>query len=1079
MTIRKKAELKLKKRTIIATLLIISVIIGLILISGISPVYCADKLDPFHAEFQLTDTRNPQVFDIAVTLEFSIHNSIEGKLNGSKFLCNEDIDSLTVTDPSGRRLLYTVKAYPRKRLIWEYPPADNGVRRVKISFMIRDAVKLSNNQYIINIDWLGGWKRPVVNATYSLMLPSGFDPKHILTSTPAEFVTETVNNKTLMRYKFKNARDKGLKVTLRSPEKTVLEKPAPSSKPEKTESEARQQLKENKKLPLEATLSRIRYARHTKKSERIIFEFNTDVPFELKQNKASNEVELIWKKELKVKKDLLADKQLNTGFMDSYRWKKTRNKTLSSVIKLKKDNIRVRYGSLKNPDRVYLDLSIDTRPKDSTPEDTLSLKKPEPVPQINIDKTPLTITPKITPKNNDLVNTSGMPKEAVPPSDAIPDNVPIEEKIHFKNAAKMHEAGDDQKAIIAFRELLNKYPDTALQESILYRIADAEYNIAEKSASISYEKALSAYQDAVLKYPGSKNASLAAFRQCECKRKDGLLADAVNQYTYFLKKYPSDQNAADAAYWIAELHYQLKQYKKALSGFESFLKKSSGSQFIREASFRIGDCYLKLNDFDRAEYYYEKAFRKWPDTAWLEPETLNNIAVTYYYKGRFNESRDIFMQSFNQYPDQENRDMLLRYCADTYQWEGNMQKAVNLYGLQLELFPESDEAKLSVMRIADIGVNVSGLDSSHCYFKGFNPYTSPETAYKWLLENDHSEKTWTEAYYKTGFLYAQKGQYETALAYFKKSMNQEPGGVYHKKSIDNITKMLVNLINQAAEQNDHIRVIDLYSKNEELFLKNYKDCSFKNRVAESFIEYGFLGSAENLLGDMLEKADQAGCRHQAAISLAKIDLERKQYSKAADKMKILLYGGEFLDPPLEEKAHHLLGDASFFQELYQDAVTAYAVPLKKPDVAPENYNSVLRIGRSFAALGYYYNGIHSLNRYIRLIETANFDEKKSRELKENAMLLISNYLTRTENYDAAINVLDKIENTTQDKDIRLMAGVSMADLMRVSKNNEAAIKKYTEISEKGPYNFYGSVAINKLNDIKWRTLNSPLIKEFL
>ena len=243
----------------------------------------------------------------------------------------------------------------------------------------------------------------------------------------------------------------------------------------------------------------------------------------------------------------------------------------------------------------------------------------------------------------------------------------------------------------------------------------------------------------------------------------------------------------------------MKEYENALNGFESLIKDYPNGPYLKESYFRVGDCYLKLNDFDRAEYYYEKAFKKWPEMAGLAPETLNNVAITFYYKGRFKKSREIFMLSFNRFPEQDRRDMLLRYCADSYQWEGDMQKALNLYGLQLELFPDSEDTMLSVVRIADIGVNVSGLSAENCIFKGFNPYYKPEKAYRWLLENDATQKTWTEANYKIGFLNAKKGNYKTALKYFEKSMNQGKKGTYHRKSIDNIGKMLVHLISQASD----------------------------------------------------------------------------------------------------------------------------------------------------------------------------------------------------------------------------------------------------------------------------------------
>ena len=120
----------------------------------VSSVFAVDKLDPYRADFRVVPDHNLEWKDIEVRLDFQIHNSNEGKLAGSKFLCLEKIDSIIITDGHGRRLPFTIKQYPRKRIIWEYGPAENGVRRVNISFRILGGMKKEGGNYLLNIDWV-------------------------------------------------------------------------------------------------------------------------------------------------------------------------------------------------------------------------------------------------------------------------------------------------------------------------------------------------------------------------------------------------------------------------------------------------------------------------------------------------------------------------------------------------------------------------------------------------------------------------------------------------------------------------------------------------------------------------------------------------------------------------------------------------------------------------------------------------------------------------------------------------------------------------------------------------------------
>jgi len=1024
--------------------------------------FCADNTDSINAEFDVIKTADKSKFDIGVKLDIAIQNSSEEKLNGSKIICKEDIDSLKVTDKNNNRLLYTVKASPDKRLIWEYPNPENGVRRVKISFMIRDGVKAINDNMVINLDWLGGWENKVLNSNFNIILPQGFSEKNIFKVIPNKYQVQKSGTRLKIIHNLKNSYKGGISVELRTPvdkKKFLKKKDFEKNKRKKVSLKSK-----NKSKIKGPVLNDIRFARHADKFDRIVFELTSIVNYEINYDELKNELEIKWKKPITVKKDLLIQKTINPVFIESYSWRKIRNKDLVSVIKFNRNNIKVKDGTLNSPPRIYLDFYAMPKKKDDAPKQSI-VKKTSKINEKKDKKSEVTriIKSRIPQVKKKKAVTEVMPEEYIKMNLDYPDNIPIEEKVMYKNANKFFESGDYSQSLKVYNDVLLKFPDSTLKEHILFRIADATYNLAEKKQGKTYHNAAKSYQAALLKFPDSKRASFAVFRIGECKRKDNLIIEAITQYKYYLNKYPKSENDSSARYWIAEHNYRMKEYENALNGFESLIKDYPNGPYLKESYFRLGDCYLKLNDFDRAEYFYEKAFKKWPEMAELSPEALNNIAITFYYKGRFKQSREIFMLSFNRFPEQDRRDMLLRYCADSYQWEGDMQKALNLYGLQLELFPDSEETMLSVVRIADIGVNVSGLSAENCIFKAFNPYYKPEKAYRWLLENDTSQKTWTEANYKIGFLNAKKGNYKTALKYFEKSMNQKKKGTYHRKSIDNIGKMLVHLINQASDENDYLSVLDLYSKNEELFLKPVDDCVFLNQVSLSYVKYGFLERAEVLLDDIYNNSEQAGCRHRAALCLATIDLER----------------GETLDQQIEDEANLILGDVYFAVGEYQDAVSVYTETLKKTEVAEKNFNRVLRLGKSFGSLGYYFNGIHTIKRYLELVDKSGLDEDAVEELKENAMMVCADYFSKTKNYSAAVNVLNKIVSSTKNEDMKLLAGVKKAELLLKTGKYYESVNAYDEVAKTGPYNFYGTVAINKLNSMKWDRKNTKILKEFL
>ena len=89
------------------------------------------------------------------------------------------------------------------------------------------------------------------------------------------------------------------------------------------------------------------------------------------------------------------------------------------------------------------------------------------------------------------------------------------------------------------------------------------------------------------------------------------------------------------------------------------------------------------------------------------------------------------------------------------------------------------------------------------------------------------------------------------------------------------------------------------------------------------------------------------------------------------------------------------------------------------------------------------------------------------------------YFSKTKNYSAAVNVLNKIVGLTKNDDMKLLAGVKKAELLLESGKYYESINSYDEVAQTGSYNFYGTIAINKLNSMKWDRKNREVLKEFL
>ncbi len=1009
--------------------------------------YPSAKLDPYSATFTVLKDGSSAWSDIRATIQFTIHNPSRGSLVGSKFICREDITSIRVTDGAGQQLPYTIKEYPRKRIIWEYNEPVNGMRTVKISFVMRNAVKKSGNAFKIRIDWVSGWTRPVLNARYRIHLPDRVAKGDIISIKPDNYTVRRAAEGTIIDYSFDRLKKGVLEIVIK--QKAAV-KNQTSMRPGETSRHI---------------MKGMRLAPHDPRTDRLVFDFNAVPRYQVVHDAGDDDAEIIFANQVSIDSAVMAQKKLTSRRISGISWKKDTGGRMSCIVHLKNPRVKIRYGKLYKPPRVYIDvreLSIKKKREKSLTTTTakeIQKKAVVPAPAVR-NQSPG--TDRITETDISALPTTSTTTSTIT---ILKKEPPIEQKLDYMKARKLFKLGDFVNAAKAYREFLSSYPDTALREDIYYEIADCFYGAAEREDHY-YNEAIEAYKKAAAMFPDSEKAPRAAFRVAECFRRQEFYIEAKSQYRFVKETYPESSYAVQSAFWIGECLYHMKKFKSALDAFQQYLDENPSGPHVKEASFRIADCYFQLKDYDRAEFYYERAIKKWPDMVSLAVDTLNNMAETYYYKSKFAESRRAFFLSFNLYPDQGDRAHILRFIGDAYQWEGKMQQALSIYISLAGMFPESPEAVVGVMRIADLGINVEGLADGEFMFKGFSPYKNPEAAYRWAISSDKTGELLAEAYYKLGFTLAKNDQYAQAVRFFKKSMLREEKGIYYKKSFENVQKILVKMIAGLADDNDYYTLVELYTRHKDPFLMPLGNCDFHYTVAKAFEELGLNDKAASHYEGIIARGKSNPCEQKAVVSLSRIYRDQGQLEKAERGLRILLYGSGDLPDEVARDASHVLGDVYYRKAQYQDAIDTYNDALKEHSVSRRYMQSLYRIGESFGKIGYYYNGIKALERMVAMANKIAENEKIPQSAYQ-AQLLIGDYLTERGNTGAAIARYSQLAKSRAADELRGWAYIKWGRALKESGDTERAAQVYGQAAELLPYAFLGTVAQQEIDELRF------------
>jgi len=1086
-----------------------------LLCAGSVPAASGDTLDPLRAEFEIIADNSSAWSDVRVRLDLRIHSAGQGKLAGNKFIGLEALDAVSVTDGQGRPLPHTVKEFPRKRILWEYGPAGaDGTRHATLRFTMRKAVKRADNGLALEIDWVGGWTRPVLNARVGFLLPAVLSKQDVLSCQPEGYVLQNIDGKTRLQYEFPRLEKATFRLALKPPARAAVAAKPRAAAPEQASAEPCPPARPKPRI------TAVRCSQRDADSDRLVFELSQKTPYGVTRKPSHKQIIVSWKVPLDVGRDITG-RVVRGALISGLEWNATPDGQLECGINLKREQFEMSAATLENPPRIYLDIAplkqapaeaaappgqeaaaaaagpgpeqpsapAPPAPAAATPEASPAGRPAElPADQATARQaqqpggTTSTILPESTPAAE---NPMTLPKPSsttiattsIVPLDLEEKPVPIEEKIEYRKAHKLLKTGEYLHAVDAYGHFLEKYPETLLKEEVMYEIGDCYYAQAASDPQYYYP-AIEAYLKARAAFPESAQSPLAAFRIGEAQRQRRLFVEARAQYQHVVQKYPQCPYVPDARYWSCECLYQMQKYRAALNEFQQFITDFSGGPREREATLRVADCYVQLKDFDRAEFYYQKAMKRWPDLLSVPLDSLNNMGMAYYDMGRFARCRDVLLYSFNVYPEQENRGELLRFVGDAYQWEGDMQRALLSYGHLVSMFGGSKQGMLGMMRMADLRANVAGMDSAMFTFSNFDPYQRPEDAYRWVIQNDPAGDLLTEAHYKLGFTMAQAGKYFEALDSFKRSMARESSGVYYRKSFENVQKILVKMIKIAADQHDYVTAVELYQKHAKNFLESLQDCSFRYVVGKSHFELGFLSSAERFFSELMRRNDDVACKQRSIVGMCAIDLQKGNVEQAEETLSLLLYGQK-VEPGVDAEAYHVLGDAYHLNGKSREAVDAYAVPLASRDISMRAVRSLYRSGEAFAKIGYHYNGIRVLKR---LMDTAAQVQPQTEELHylvRQARMMTGDLLLASGNYQAAVKAYRAMADASPGPQQRGWALLKMGEALAKTGDESGAARALEEAAAAAQFHFPGTLAQARLADLTWTSKMQNELKNYL
>lgn len=151
-----------------------------------------------------------------------------------------------------------------------------------------------------------------------------------------------------------------------------------------------------------------------------------------------------------------------------------------------------------------------------------------------------------------------------------------------------------------YKELIDLFEDKKLKEQIERRIADVYMMEAvdeELEETSQYVEAIKAYRNILERYPNSPDNAEVFYQLAKAYDLEGQQKEAMKMLTELVNRHPSYQNIAEAHFRKADIHFNWQEYSQAKTSYLAVTQLVTG-RLDMNARYMLGWVYYKQLDFE-------------------------------------------------------------------------------------------------------------------------------------------------------------------------------------------------------------------------------------------------------------------------------------------------------------------------------------------------------------------------------------------------------------------------------------------------------------------------------------------------
>ncbi|WP_158406144.1 tetratricopeptide repeat protein [Desulfobacula toluolica] len=237
-------------------------------------------------------------------------------------------------------------------------------------------------------------------------------------------------------------------------------------------------------------------------------------------------------------------------------------------------------------------------------------------------------------------------------------------------------------------------------EQVSFLKAYAFYLGVKKGDFNQLVKAQRFFQDALVSYPDSSLVPYGYAAIGMIQKKINNISVAEGYFNIVKQGYPEYSGLAEILYNLADIYDQKGYEDKALTYYKKVFEDAMENSYIPDAGIGYGKALFKKRQYLDALEVLNYVVQSNPGKVYASHELLLHIGNADFEVGRIKTARQTLTRVLNLFPEIEDRDLVLSKIGDTYGMENNHEKAIRVYELVREKFPDSQGYIASSIGIA-------------------------------------------------------------------------------------------------------------------------------------------------------------------------------------------------------------------------------------------------------------------------------------------------------------------------------------------------------------------------------------------